>query len=236
MGVTGFAFGQVPCTLCHRRRHPCQCLLRSAGFTRPVYRAVRIRWSEKESQRTLRGKESENERGGREGDGSVSSRAGCCNGQARVAPWLVARVAPRVVPRTKARCPRRETEGQQKREGGGFHSSTEEEEGDSKLGGGRAVAFSPLVLLLHSPYLLPKRFLRPKGFCSSSCSSFSCQRTRSLSFSLRFSLIPSLALMRAHARTQAHSCDGGSNRERAVALSPGGWFRDAPFAGYRRCN
>lgn len=44
-----------------------------------------------------RGRETRMRRGGQtEGDGSVSSRAGCCIGQVRVAcdSWPVARVAP----------------------------------------------------------------------------------------------------------------------------------------------
>lgn len=74
-------------------------LLLARSYASCVYAGARKRERESECMKVRnrpRGREQEREGGGREGDGSVSSRAGCCIGQARVArgSWPVAQVVP----------------------------------------------------------------------------------------------------------------------------------------------
>lgn len=172
----------------------------------------------------------------------MSSRAGCCIGQARVArgSWPVARVVP-----TAKRGPwpppgdrEEERKSERGRNIGGVDSAKEREreQGREKAPGvGGQNAFSPSYY--HSyHFALPR--LASSSKLPSKGSFFLLVPLRLLFFCFflsRFSLAPPRSLLCA--RTHARSCARVVER---VALSPGGWFRDVPLprpsAAYRRCN
>lgn len=167
----------------------------------------------------------------------MSSRAGCCIGQARVArgSWPVARVVPTA--KRGPWPPPGDREEERKSERGrniGGVDSAKESKGERKPRGwaGKTRSLPRTTTRTTLPCLASSSKLPSKG------SFFLLVPLRLLFFCFflsRFSLAPPRSLLCA--RTHARSCARVVER---VALSPGGWFRDVPLprpsAAYRRCN